>query len=283
MGTFRDIIALTKPRLAFLVIFTTGAGIALAPGTMDRGDAAIAIALTTLIVCAGTTLNMVLEVGPDSKMTRTRLRPLPAGRLPERVAWVQGAILTTVSIPLTAIFVNIPTALLGVMALVTYVIVYTPLKRHSVSAVYVGAIPGATPILMGWTAATGRIEAAGLALFAILFLWQIPHFIAISLYRREEYAAAGFRILPLEYGDRASLWHMLGTSIGLAVATALPLYFDLGGRLYGATAILLAAMALLGTLYGLSPRANDLWARRYFLTTLIYLPVLLGVLVFDTQ
>ncbi len=281
MQTALDVVALTKPRLAMLVVFTTGVGILLAPGSLDPVRAWIAIALTTMVVAAGTTLNMAMEVGPDSRMTRTRTRPLPAGRLQPKVAWILGSVLAIVALPLLAILVNPVTAALGLMALVLYVGVYTPLKPRSVSAVYVGAIPGATPIVMGWTASTGSLEAPALALFAILFLWQIPHFIAISLYRREEYRAAGFKILPLEYGDRASLWHMMGTTVGLVVATALPLYFDLGGQLYAFTAVALSAMALLGTLYGLRSVAHVVWARRYFLTTLIYLPVLLGVLVLD--
>jgi protoheme IX farnesyltransferase len=190
-------------------------------------------------------------------------------------------VLAGVALPLLAWRVNLLTAGLGLMALVLYLAVYTPMKPRSVASVYVGAIPGATPILMGWTAATGRLELPALTLFSILFLWQIPHFIAISLYRREEYAAAGFKILPLVYGERASHWHMLGTTIGLVVATGLPLYFDLGGPLYSVTALGLASLALAGTLYGLTPRASTAWARRYFLTTLVYLPVLLGALVID--
>jgi len=282
LQTLVDVISLTKPRLATLVIFTTGAGMLLAPTPVALPQAILAIALTTMIVGAGTSLNMALEVEPDGRMERTRDRALPAGRLRPKVAWILGLISGAIGVPLMAILVNPVTAGLGLMALVLYVAVYTPLKKRSVASVYVGAIPGATPIMMGWTAATGRLDLPAIALFAILFLWQIPHFIAISMYRREEYAAAGFRILPLEYGDRASLWHMLGTSIGLGVATVLPMRFDLGGTWYAITAIALATVALGGTLYGLTPHAGDGWARRYFLTTLIYLPVLLGVLVLDT-
>jgi protoheme IX farnesyltransferase len=276
-----DLAALTKPRLATLVVFTTGVGIFLAPGSLSIGHALVAIALTIGVVAAGTTLNMALEIDQDARMERTCNRPLPARRLPARVAWIQGVLLAAISIPLLAWTVNPTTALLGLMAFTVYLSIYTPMKRHSAAAVYVGAIPGATPIVMGWTASTGHLDAGALTLFAILFLWQIPHFIAISMYRREEYAAAGFKILPLVYGDRASLWHMLGATVGLGVATASPLLFDLGGRVYAVTAITMAALALVGTIYGLTPRADSSWARRYFLTTLIYLPVLLGVLVLD--
>jgi len=276
-----DLISLTKPRLAVLVVFTSSVGIAMAPGTMDLASAFEAVFWTSLVVAAGTTLNMVLEIGPDGRMERTRSRPLPAGRLRPWTAWALGLSLAAISLPMLALRVNFLTAALGAFALLVYLGVYTPLKPRSVAAVYAGAIPGATPILMGWTAATGTLDLPSTALFAILFLWQIPHFIAISLYRREEYAAAGFRTLPLEYGDRASLWHMLGTTIGLAVASALPAYFELGGALYRATAVILAAMALGGTLLGIRVAADVVWARRYFLTTLVYLPLLLGALVVD--
>ena len=195
MQTALDVVALTKPRLAMLVVFTTGVGILLAPGSLDPMRTWTAIALTTMVVAAGTTINMVMEVGPDGRMSRTRTRPLPAGRLHPNVAWIMGGVLAAVSLPLLWILVNPVTALLGLMALFLYIGVYTPLKPRSVAAVYVGAIPGATPIVMGWTASTGRLDLPALALFAILFLWQIPHFIAISLYRREEYRAAGFKIL----------------------------------------------------------------------------------------
>lgn len=281
MSTIRDYIQLTKPRLALLVIFTTAVGMTLAPGSLSRLQAIEAIAWVTLVVAAGTTLNMAMEVGPDSRMSRTRNRPLPAGRLPVRNAWWFGAILCAISLPLVYFRVNPMTAALGVFALVVYLLIYTPLKSRSVAAVYVGAFPGATPILMGWTAVTGRLETPSVALFLILFLWQIPHFIAISMYRREEYRAAGFRILPLEYGDKASLWHMIGTTVGLVVASALPSYFELAGIWYLATCIGLATFAIIGTLYGIQAAANAVWARRYFLTTLVYLPVLLGVLVLD--
>jgi protoheme IX farnesyltransferase len=281
MTVLLDFLALTKPRLAVLVIFTTAVGIALAPGSLSRAELLEAILWTTLVVAAGTTMNMAMEVEADRKMTRTRNRPLAAGRLPVKWAWCFGAALAALALPALFLRVNPLTAFLGLFALVVYLLVYTPLKSRSAAAVYAGAIPGATPILMGWTAATGSLDLPAVALFSILFLWQFTHFIAISLYRREEYRAAGFRILPLEYGDRASLWHMLGTTVGLVVASALPSYFELAGLWYLATCISLATFAILGTLYGIGAAANVVWARRYFLTTLVYLPVLLGVLVLD--
>ena len=277
----RDLVELTKPRLATLVLFTTGVGILVAPEALPLLDALEAMFLTALVVASGTTLNQYLERDVDGLMARTASRPLPTGRMQPRVARVFGWVLLAVSLPLLAWRVNLLTAALGLMAWAVYLYAYTPLKRRSVAAVYVGAIPGATPILMGWTAATGRLDAPSLALFAILFLWQIPHFIAISMFRRDEYAAAGLKVLPVEFGHRHSLWHMLGTCAGLIVASLLPVAFHVGGLLYTATALLLAAFSLSYALYGMRDDAGPLWARRYFFGTLIYLPVLLGVLVVD--
>ena len=278
---FRDFVELTKPRLGSLVFFTTGAGMLLAPGQLSQIDTLATLLLTTLIVASSSVFNQILERDVDPLMVRTADRPLAARRMSVRKAAWFGAVLGIVAIPLLAWRINLLTGLLGLGAWLLYILVYTPTKQRSVAAVYVGAIPGATPVLMGWTAVTNSLDAPGLVLFAILFLWQIPHFIAISMFRRDEYARAGFKVLPVEYGDRASLWHMLGTCIGLVVATMLPLYYGIGGILYAFTAVVLASTAIVGTLWGMFETANALWARRYFLVTIIYLPVLLGVLVID--
>lgn len=276
-----DLVELTKPRLATLVLFTTGVGILVAPVDLPLVEAVEAMLLTAMVVASGTTLNMYLERDVDGLMRRTADRPLPTGRMSPRVALVFGVVLLLVSIPLLAWRVNLLTAGLGLMAWVVYLFAYTPLKRRSVAAVYVGAVPGATPVLMGWTAATGALEGPALALFAILFLWQIPHFIAISIFRRDEYDAAGLKVLPVEYGHRHSIWHMFGTCLGLIVASLLPILYHVGGPLYTITALLLAAGSLIGALWGMRPDSGPRWARGYFFGTLIYLPVLLGVLVVD--
>jgi protoheme IX farnesyltransferase len=276
-----DLIGLTKPRLATLVIFTTAVGILVAPGTLALADALWAVALTTLIVASGTTLNMYLERDVDALMPRTAIRALPTGRLKPAVALWFGIALLVIAVPLMAWKVNLLTLALGLMAWAVYLFAYTPLKRRSVSAVYVGALPGATPILMGWTAATGSIDLVALALFGILFMWQIPHFIAISMFRREEYARARLKVLPVEYGDQTSLWHMIGTSLGLIAATLAPVYFDVGGPLYAVTASVLAAVALIGSVWGIRVHAGPRWARGYFFGTLVYLPLLLGILAVD--
>lgn len=280
-SSLQDYVELTKPRLASLVIFTTGAGMLLAPGPVSRSLGLLTLGLTTAIVASSSVFNQILERRIDPLMTRTADRPLATGRMAVRPAAIFGGVLGAIALPWMAWKVNLLTAGLGLAAWLIYVLVYTPLKQRSVAAVYVGALPGATPVLMGWTAVTGSLDPPGLVLFAILFLWQIPHFVAISMFRRDEYARAGLKVLPVEYGDRASLWHMLGTCVGLVVATMLPLYFAIGGVLYALAATLLASTAIVGTLWGLFETASAVWARRYFLVTLVYLPVLLGVLVID--
>jgi protoheme IX farnesyltransferase len=272
-------VALTKPRLLMLVVFTSGAGLVLAPGTVTLRSGATAIALTALIVAAGTTLNMHLERDLDALMERTRERPLPAGRLRPAVALAMGILLACVSVPLLFLFVNPLTAVLGTLAFALYVGAYTPMKRRSAASVYIGAIPGATPIVMGWTAATGHLDPGALSLFAILFLWQLPHFMAISLYRKSEYAAAGIRILPLVVGERATRWHAVAAALLLTVATLVPAALGLASRPYLAVAALLALATLIGSVHVLRERAELSWARRYFLGSLVYLPVLLGTLV----
>ena len=276
-----DLVGLTKPRLATLVIFTTTVGVLVAPGTPPLADSLWAILLTTLIVASGTTLNMYMERDVDSLMERTATRALPTGRLKPAVALWFGIALLAIAIPLMVWKVNLLTLALGLMAWAVYLFAYTPLKRRSVAAVYIGAIPGATPILMGWTAVTDSIGPVAITLFGILFMWQIPHFIAISMFRREEYAHAGLKVLPVEYGDQTSLWHMIGTSLGLVAATLAPVWFDVGGPLYAVTAAVLAVIALLGSVWGIRVQAGSDWARGYFFGTLVYLPLLLGILAVD--
>ena len=287
-----DAFVLTKPRLAFLVIFTTAAGMRLAPGGLPLGHAALTIFFVTLVVAAGTTLNMYQEQEPDAKMTRTRDRPLPAGRLHPRVALIQGWVLALSGLVGLALVSNLLTCGLAALSLFVYLALYTPMKARSVSAVYLGAIPGALPIAMGWTAVTGSFDSGAIALFALLFVWQIPHFIAISLYRQEEYAAAGFKIFPLVYGERVSLRHILATSVGLALSSLvlsrlLALRLGLGGEgkggfVYLAVAVLLGGLIVGSALRGFSPLRQKNWARRFFFVTLIYLPVALGVLLLDS-
>jgi protoheme IX farnesyltransferase len=275
----KELLLLAKPRLSGLVLLTTSGGMALAPGRIGLARAVLTVLGTAAVVGAANSLNCYLELESDALMHRTRERPLPAGRLEPVVALAMGLLVPVFALPVLALAAGRLTALLALVALVSYVAVYTPLKRRSSLALYVGAVPGAIPPLMGWAAVTGRLEAGGLALFALLFAWQLPHFIAISLYLKEDYARGGLKVFALVHGDAVARRWIAGTSLLLAPASLLPVALGLAGWTYGAVA-LLASVGFAGfALTGLGPRgASTRWARRIFLATLLYLVVLMVAL-----
>jgi protoheme IX farnesyltransferase len=279
----RDLVALTKPRITAIVMATAAAGMAVAPGaagTMGSWRGVLALTGTVLIVSSANALNMWWERETDGRMKRTKDRPLPAGRLQARTALAFGLLLGAASVPLLAL-VNLVTALLGLLALVTYVAVYTPMKRHTTLALLVGAIPGAMPPLMGWTSVTGSLGAGGLVLFGVLFLWQLPHFIAISIFREHDYARAGLKIVPATHGPRAARWMILGYTVLLVAMSALVVPSHVAGGAYlGAAALLGAAFLGLGA-YGLSPGAGTRWARSLFGYSIVYLVLLLSTMLAD--
>jgi protoheme IX farnesyltransferase len=185
------------------------------------------------------------------------------------------------SVPLFTFLVNPLTGLLAAIALVSYVWVYTPLKQRSWTALLVGAVPGALPPLMGWTAATGRLEVPGLVLFAVLFVWQIPHFIAIALFRREDYERAGMKVLPAVLGDRSARWHAVIWAGLLLPVTLLLVPIGVAGMVYLVVAGVLGAGFFAMALIGLRRDAGRPWARRLFLASLVHLTVLFAVLMLD--
>ncbi|MBA3456632.1 MAG: protoheme IX farnesyltransferase [Deltaproteobacteria bacterium] len=262
-----------------MALLTAAGAMSLAPGTVSATTALWLLAGTALIVGAANTLNMWLERDIDCLMTRTKNRPLPQGRLDARTALVFGAIQGALSLPVL-MMVNVVTAALGLLALFLYVGVYTPMKQRSHWAVWVGGIPGAMPALMGWTAATGRIELAGLAVFGVLFFWQVPHFHAIALYRQREYDAAGLKTLPGSHGIRRAkaeiaIYLVVQVAVSLAVV---PL--GVTGLPYLIVASVLGALVLVQGFGGLRSGSTK-WARNVFLASIIYLPVLFSVMVLD--
>ncbi|MCA3012209.1 MAG: protoheme IX farnesyltransferase, partial [Myxococcaceae bacterium] len=180
----RDLASLTKPRLSGLVLFTTAGGMWLSGAPLTWWSWLVALLGTAGTVGAANAFNCYLERDSDRFMARTAVRPLPQARLEPVVALGFASALALVSVPVLFVGVNALTGALGLLALTSYVLVYTPMKSRTHWAMVVGAVPGALPPLMGWTAATGRIEGPGLVLFAILFVWQMPHFIAIALFRK---------------------------------------------------------------------------------------------------
>jgi protoheme IX farnesyltransferase len=267
-----DLAALAKPRLSGMVVSTAAAGLWLAPQQPSAPRAAAVLLGTGMVVGAANVLNNYLERDVDGLMRRTRGRPLPAGRVEPGTALLLGLALPAFAIPVLALAANPLTALLALVAFVTYAFVYTPLKRVSTLALFVGAVPGAIPPLMGWTAATGTIDARGLTLFALLFVWQLPHFLAISIYLKEDYERGGLKVFALVHGERAAKAWAVATSALLVPVGMLPAWLGMASWGYGVAAALLGAGLTAAAASGLRlPDGSVRWARNYFLSTLLYL------------
>ncbi len=281
--TARDFLQLTKPRLSLEVLFTTAGGMWLSGEDLSATRWLVTMLATAGVIGAANTFNCYLERDSDRFMARTAKRPLPGQRMDPKVALAFGFILALVSLPALAVGSNLLTAVLGLTALLSYVLVYTPMKARTHWAMLVGAVPGALPPLMGWTAATGKVSAPGLALFAILFFWQLPHFIAIALFRKDEYQRAGLTSLPLQKGDAtARRWAVIYLACLLPVSV-LPYVFHAAGLLYLVVALGLgawfAAVGVRGWWFGLDAK----WARRFFFVSLVYLTGLFAALGLDAQ
>jgi protoheme IX farnesyltransferase len=273
----RDLVALTKPRITALVLATEAAGATLAPGHAGARAQSLSLAGTALIVGSANALNMWWERDVDARMMRTRSRPLPAGRLSPDVALAFGLTLAVVSVPML-FMVNVATGLLGLSALLSYVAVYTPLKRHTHLALLVGAVPGAIPPLLGWATVTGTIGLGGLLLFGVLFLWQIPHFAAIAIFRAEDYGRAGLQVVSVQHGERAARETVALYAVLLVVTTMLFVPFGLAGRYYLGAATALGAAFVALSLRGLRAGGRfdvNRWAKQVFAFSVVYLPALL--------
>lgn len=280
-GALRDLAALTKPRITLMVVITTLGGLWLAPGEVSLTVVLATLAATAMVVGAANTLNCWLERDVDRHMARTKRRPLPDGRLDPRMALGLGLGLGAVSVPVLTIVANPLTGLLAAIALVSYVWVYTPMKQRSPFAIVVGSVPGALPPLMGWTAATGELSAPGIVLFGILFVWQLPHFLAISLFREREYTKAGIRVMPAVHGVastklQAALW-----AGALLPVSLLLVPLGIAGWIYLSVAGVLGVVFLVWALVGLREEAGNRWARQLFVASLIYLPLLFAALAVD--
>ncbi|HEY4176297.1 MAG TPA: heme o synthase [Kofleriaceae bacterium] len=277
-----DLVALVKPSIMVMALLTAAGAMSLAPGHASAAEMLVLLAGVALIVGAANTLNMYLERDIDCLMARTKNRPLPQRRLDPSTALVFGALQGAIALPIL-VAINPITGALGLLALILYVGVYTPMKQRSHWAVWVGGIPGAMPALMGWTAATGHISIAGLAVFGVLFFWQVPHFHAIALYRQREYHAAGLKTLPGTHGEwAAKLEIVLYLLVQVLVSlTLVPL--GVSGIPYLIVAAILGAFVLVQGVFGLSTSGatTTKWARNVFLASIVYLPILFAVMVID--
>jgi protoheme IX farnesyltransferase len=275
-------VELTKPRITFLIALTSAAGFCL--GSKAQVDylalfnALFGIALLSSGIA---TLNQFMERGLDSRMRRTLARPLPAGKLtPAQALWF-GLALTVVAEIYLALFVNILTAAFGVSVIVGYLFCYTPLKTRSSLSTVVGAFPGAMPPLMGWTAATGHAGLEAWALFAILFMWQFPHFLAIALMYREDYARAGILMLPVVEADgRLTAQQIVIWTLLLVPVSLFPTVLGTTGAVYFYGAFLLGLLFLATSIHAALSKSRQ-GARRLLLASVLYLPVLFGLMVFN--
>ncbi len=279
--SLRDVFALVKPRITLMVLLTAAGGIWLSPAHVSRSSALFALLGTALVVGGANALNMYIERQTDGLMKRTKDRPLPAGRMAPRFALVFGIVLSVVSIPILAFGVNATTALLALLANLLYVLAYTPLKARSHWALQVGAVPGAIPPLLGWTAATGRVDLGGLVLFAILFFWQIAHFHAIALFRKLEYGRARLVVLPNVEGDVVTRHSIVRHASALAFASLLLYPLHIAHGIYLVCALVLGAAFVGVSLFGLREQVSPRWSRSVFGASLVYLTSLFIVIAVD--
>jgi protoheme IX farnesyltransferase len=277
----KDFVSLTKPRLSGQVLFTAAGGMWLSGVSVPWWTWVCTLLGTAGTVGAANAFNCVMERESDRHMGRTQHRPLPSGRMEATPALAFAAAMATFSLPLLWAGSNTLTGVLGLLAIFSYVLLYTPLKSRTHLAMQVGAFPGALPPLMGWTAASGHISAMGLALFGILFFWQLPHFIAIALFRKREYQAAGLTSLPLALGDGVARWHAVAYLVALLVVSLVPLAIGAAGVLYGVLAVLLGVGFLAEGLRGALRNGDAVWARRLFGVSLLYLTALFVTLGVD--
>jgi heme o synthase len=278
---FKSMVSLGKPRITGMVVITFLGGLWLAPGDIAHWRTIMTLIGTALLVAASNTLNMYLERDADALMERTRDRPLPRAVVSPEAALAFGTGLTCVGIVLVFLGSNLLTGLLGLLAVGGYVAIYTPLKRTSAAALFVGAVPGALPPLMGWTTVTGHLDAPGLALFAVLFLWQIPHFLAIATYRGADYARAGFKVLPLAVSVRATRATIVAFSIVLVAVTIVLEPLHVAGPRYALCATLLGAVFIGWAAAGFRRAAENRWARSLFVYSIVYLTLLFVALAAD--
>ena len=279
---FRDLVALGKPKVTRMVLITTAAGIWLAPSPLHAARAIVTLIGVGLVVAAANALNMYMERDVDALMSRTKNRPLPAGRLAPEIALGFGIFCAVLGLPFVRIGANGLTAALSLLSLALYVGAYTPLKRRSPWSLVVGAVPGAIPALLGWTASTGHIDAPGLAIFGVLFVWQIPHFIAISMFRADEYARAGLKVDGVVHGLDGARWRIIVWSLVQFAASLAVMKSGVGGRFYEGAAFALGTVLLAICGMGLRPMSEEQtrrWSKTFFIYSLIYLPVLFTALV----
>ena len=279
LAVYADLI---KARLTTLVLLTTLVGFYLGwRGPMNYLLMLTAGLGTALVASGAAALNQLLEREHDAKMRRTRNRPLPSGRLQPPTVMIFGGVCSCAGLLYLALAVNLTTSVIGAVSLLSYLFIYTPLKRVTWLNTAVGAIPGALPPMMGWTAARGEMSSEGWALFAILAFWQVPHFFAIAWIYRDEYAKAGFVMLPgIDPDGRRTGRQAVSHTLLLLPVSLCPFVYHLTGKFYLIGALVLGA-AFLFFAVQFARQMTVSRARRLFFVSILYLPLLLTVMVLD--
>ncbi len=280
-GLLTDLMTLTKARLSLLVIITTFVGFCMASSTsLDWVRLFHAIFGTTLAAAAAAVLNQRIETKVDRLMERTRNRPLPAGRMKPAVALVLGIALGVAGAAWLWLTTNAMAASLAAATILIYIALYTPLKRRTSLCTIVGAVSGAIPPVIGWTAVQPSFGIGAWVLFGILFTWQMPHFLAIAWMYRYEYAQAGFVMLPPgDHGGSATATQSLLYTLALLVITSIPFFAGANDSVYLVFALLLDSVMLVCALRFLFDRARPT-ARMLFFASIFYLPLILGLMIF---
>ncbi|MEO0453738.1 MAG: heme o synthase [Verrucomicrobiota bacterium] len=281
---FSDLSVLVKARLTALVLVTTAAGFALGKPESTSWWMLVSVVFGTGLVAGGAgALNQLLEVDPDSKMNRTQDRPLPSRRFTQENALFLGALLTGLGISYLVVSANYLTGFIAALTMFIYVFVYTPLKKVTTANTVIGAIPGALPPVIGWTAATDSLGPMAFILFMIQVLWQMPHFYAIGWICRDDYARGNYRMLAVEdeSGKRSALYSMHYAGL-LVLVCLLPTLIGLAGWIYGILALIVSAYYFWKALqFYQNPQRES--ARSLFLTSLLYLPVIFIPLLLNSR
>jgi len=278
---FRDYVELTKPRLSLLSVFTVLVGYMAAHGERDIRLAWL-VAGTILAAGGVAALNQWMERDTDALMKRTADRPIPTGKVPDGSAFVLGTLMCITSLFLLFALVNPLSSLFTLLTIISYLWWYTPAKRWSRWATEIGALAGAFPPLIGWAAGEGRVTTLGWILFGVLFFWQIPHFMAVAWTYRRDYATVHFPMLPVrdESGRWVAAWSLLAT-LALVTVSVLPTVYGLASRYYLGAAAVCDVWFLWRALLFLRAQGRDQAARKLFLTSITYLPLVLIALVAD--
>ncbi|WP_414662085.1 heme o synthase [Horticoccus sp. 23ND18S-11] len=279
---FRDYLELTKPRLSLLSVITTMVGYFAARPAGNPGKLTLLFIGTSLAAGGVAALNQWLEHETDAQMKRTADRPIPSGKVATGSAFVLGWLMCVAGLFLLFAWVDRLAALFTLLTVISYLGWYTPAKKRSLWSTEIGAIAGAFPPLIGWSAGDGSVSALGWILFGVLFFWQIPHFMAVAWTYRKDYSAVHFPMLPVrdESGTKVAAWSLVN-AIALVIVSLLPVVWGLTTKAYGVAAAVVGAWFIWRAIAFTRREGRDVMARKLFFASIIYLPLVLGALVAD--